>query len=62
MEPILKLRKNPEPQFDDTIDYNTIGLKPNSKQFKRFFKAGLLNYIDVEYAKEVRNYCKKKIQ
>lgn len=49
MEPILKLRKNPEPQFDDTIDYNTIGLKPNSKQFKRFFKAGLLNYIDVEY-------------
>lgn len=60
MEPILKLRKNPEPQFDDTIDYNTIGLKPNSKQFKRFFKAGLLNYIDVEYAKEVRNYWKRK--
>lgn len=60
MQPILERRKNPEPQFDNTIDYKAIGLKPNSKQFKRFYKAGLLNKIDVGFAKEVRSYWKEK--
>lgn len=39
-------------------DYKSVGFKTKSKRFKRYYRAGLLKNVDVDYVKDVIDYWK----
>lgn len=56
MKPLIKDRK----KHDIFVNkYKRLGINPNSKQFKRYYKAGLLSQIDESFVETVQNYWKK---
>jgi len=42
--------------------FKSIGVKTNTKRFRRFYKAGLLDNINNSFASDVRNYWKEHYQ